>query len=189
MSREPDSYRSKDPERRAAQLANLPNLRGEATSTTWAPGDSPHLEHGARSERPQRSPEWSPAVEQAVADLEARVGNELRDDDGELLPWARPSVEAVALQRVAAWRVDRYAADKEARGTLKPADVDLASKVAERYHRALEREALTLRSRLEARGQAKSLAEAMAEDAELERRERELARREAAIEAREAGDA
>lgn len=169
-----------------ASLANLrPNPENlEPGAGAWQPGDAPHLEHGARSRRPQRSPEWSPAVERAVDDLEHRVGDELRDSAGELLPWARPSIEAVALQRVAAWRVERHVADLEARGRLKPADADLASKVAERYHRALEREALTLRSRLEASGQARTLAEQMADDADLERRERELARREAELDRR-----
>lgn len=176
---------SDKPERRARQLANLRPGAG-----AWKPGDSPNLEHGALTRSPQRSPEWSPAVEQAIADLEHRVGDELRDAAGALLPWALPSVEGVALQRVSAWRVERYCADREARGALKPADVDLASKVAERYHRALEREALTLRSRIEARGQALTLAEAMGHDAELEARERAVAAREAALEAREveAGD-
>lgn len=185
MSDELEPKRGRDGRR--MNPASLENLRPGAGA--WRPGDAPHLEHGARSRRPQRSPEWSPAVERAVADLERRVGDELRDDAGELLPWARPSVEAVALQRVAAWRVERHVADLEARGRLKPENVDLASKVAERYHRALEREALTLRSRLEARGQARTLAEEMARDAELERRELELARREAELERKEARDA
>lgn len=162
---------------------NPENLRPGAGA--WTGGEAPHLSHGARSRRPQRSPEWSPAVELAIADLEHRVGGELRDPAGDLEPWAMPSVEAVALQRVAALRVDRYVADREARGALKPADVDLASKVADRYHRALEREALTLRSRIDARGQAVDLAQAMAADADLERREAELERREAELERRE----
>ena len=128
---------------------------------------SPHLTHGARTHSPQRSPEWSPAVQSALGDLEQRVGAELRDGD-ELAPWAVPSVEAVALQRVAAWRVDRYVADKEARGTMRPEDLDLQSKIAERYHRALEREALTLRSRLEARASTFDLAQHWAAEADAE---------------------
>ena len=150
MPRDRGSYTSKDPARRAAQLANLPNLRGLPTSTSVQAGEARSLKHGARSRESQRSPEWSPAVREAIADLEQRVGQELRQEDGTLAPWAVPSVEAVALQRVAAMRVDRYLADAEARGGLTPGDVDTGSKVAERYHRALEREALTLRSRIEA---------------------------------------
>lgn len=177
---------SNEPESRQRQLANLQrhpdNLQPGAGA--WEPGTAPALKHGARSREPHRSVEWSPAVESAIADLQARVGAELCTADGGLAPWAVPSVEAVALQRVASVRVDRYVATLEARGKVKPADVDLASKVAERYHRALEREALTLSSRLEAHGQARSLAEDMARDAELERREEELARREAALEER-----
>jgi len=174
---------SDDPVKRTRQLANLRPGAGAGRL-----GEAPALRHGERTTSPQRSPEWSPAVTAAIADLEGRVGDELRDSNGELASWARPSVEAVALQRVSAWRVERYVADREARGALKPADVDLASKVAERYHRSLEREALTLRSRLEARGQALTLAEAMGHDAELEARERAVAAREAALDAREADD-
>jgi hypothetical protein len=168
---------------------SLANLRPGAGA--GREGEAPTLKHGARSRQPQRSPEWSPAVQAAAADLEARVGDELRDEDGELLAWAVPSVEAVAIQRVAAWRAERYVADLDAKGKLKPADVDLASRVGERYHRALEREALTLRSRLEAMTDVHGfdMARAMARDAELEEREAEVARREAALDDREAPDA
>lgn len=145
---------SHDPRKRANQLANLRPGAGAGRE-----GQAPALVHGARTVSPERSPEWSPAVERAIADLEQRVGAELRDDDGVLLRWALPSIEAVALQRVAAWRVERYVADRETRGKLRPADVDLASRVAERYHRALEREALTLRSRIEAKVQTFDLAQ------------------------------
>jgi hypothetical protein len=41
--------------RRPNSLANLPNLRGEATSVSWKPAATPHLESGRRSHRPQRS--------------------------------------------------------------------------------------------------------------------------------------
>ncbi|MDP9416806.1 MAG: hypothetical protein M3P48_03015, partial [Actinomycetota bacterium] len=124
---------------------------------------APHLEHGARTRAPQRSPEWSPAVLAAISDLEGRVGAELRGPDGELHPWAVPSVETVAIARVAVARAERFTADAEARGRLKMADLDTLSKVNERLHRALEREGLTLRSRLEAQGQAFDLARAMSE--------------------------
>ncbi len=145
-----------------ASLGNLPNLRGEPGAASWTPGTSPNLRHGARTRKPQASPEWSPAVREAVRDLEAAVGDELRDDaSGDLHAWARPSVEAVAIQRVACWRLDRFVADQEARGTLRPEHLDLASRVGERFHRSLEREALTLRSRLEARATGFDLAQAM----------------------------
>lgn len=148
------------PRRRYTKGHNLVhrNASGVTPGGAWRPGDAPALVHGARSRTPQRSPEWSPAVVLSIADLEDRVGAELRDGDGHLRAWAVPSVEAVALQRVACLRADRYVADLEARGKLKPDALDLASRVAERYHRALEREALTLRSRIEATGQAVDLA-------------------------------
>lgn len=133
-----------------ASRENLPNLKGLPTSTSVRPGQALALKRGAHSRNVKNAPEWSPAVREAITDLSTRVGHELRDEDGELAAWAVPSIEAVALQRVQAWRMDRYLADAETRGTLKPADVDLASKVAERYQRALEREALTLRSRIDA---------------------------------------
>jgi hypothetical protein len=147
---------------------SLANLRPNSDNLVpragaWRPGDAPHLEHGARTRSPERSPEWSPAVQAAISDLEARVGAELRDEAGGVHSWAVPSIEAVALQRVAAWRVDRYVADREATGRLKPEHVDMQSKITDRYHRALEREALTLRSRLEAGGQAFDLARYWAE--------------------------
>jgi len=155
---------SSDPILRAKQLANLPNLRGERTATTWKPGDAPHLEHGAKSRRPQASPEWSPAMALCVLDLEERVDGALRDERGELLSWAVPSVEAVAIQRIASVRMDRWIADQEAKGKLKPEHLDMASKVGARYHAALDREALTLRSRLEVKGAAFDLATHWAAD-------------------------
>lgn len=155
---------SNDPEKRARSLANLrPGVH------PWQKGEAPHLKHGARSRRPQKSPEWSPAIREAAADLEQRVGSELRDENGELHGWALPSIEALAIARVAAWRTDRFVADKEARGQLKGEDLDLSSRVGERYHKALEREALTLRSRLEARTQTFDLAQHWAEQDRLER--------------------
>lgn len=156
---------SSDPQLRANQLANL--LKGSESPGTWQPGDAPQLEHGARSRRPQASPEWSPSLSLTILDLEDRVDASLRDDAGELLPWALPSVEAVAIQRVACVRIDRYVAGREAKGQLKPEDLDLQSKIGERYHRSLEREAMTLRSRLDATAGATDLATALAALARL----------------------
>ena len=71
---------------------------------------------------------------------------------------ALPSVEAVAVQRVAAWRADRFVADLEARGRLTLEALDVASRVGARYHAALDKEALTLSARLAARRQSVDLA-------------------------------
>lgn len=152
-------------------LQNLPNLRGEAGAASWKPGDSPHLRHGARTRRPQGSPEWSPAVQAAIGDLEARVGDELRDESGELYAWALPSVEALAIARVAAWRIDRFVADRETRGLLAANDIELQSKIAARYHDGLAREALTLASRLQARATSFDLAQAMSALEDEEKRD------------------
>ena len=141
-----------------ASLANLQPGAGAGRV-----GQAPALRHGARSHSPQHSPEWSPAVELAAADLAGRVGAELRDDAGELQPWAVPSIEAVAVLRVALARVERWTADREARGKYEGADDERVASVSERYHRALEREALTLRSRIDARAQAVDLAQAMSD--------------------------
>ncbi len=103
---------SNDPAKREAQLRNLPNVRGESTSTTWQPGDAPHLVHGARGRASWNSPDWSPAVELAVVELERCVGVELNDERGDLAPWARPSVEAVAQQLVNMRRGERITADR-----------------------------------------------------------------------------
>lgn len=154
---------SDDPAKRARQLANLPNLRGEPTATTFAPGEAAALKHGSRSRQPQRSPDWSPAVTATAEDLAERVGSELRTEAGDLQPWAVPSVEAVALARVAAARGERHAADLEAKGKLTLEDLERQSKVTERYHRALEREALTLRSRLGAAATSLDVAQAMSD--------------------------
>jgi hypothetical protein len=102
-------------------------------------------------------------VHAAIGDLEGRVGAELRDAAGVVHPWAVPSLEACALQRVTAWRVDRYVAAQELKGALRPADLDLASRITERYHRSLEREALTLSSRLAAMGAGRTVAELMSD--------------------------
>src|SRR3954449_12453354 len=106
--------------------ASLANLRPGAGA--WQPGHAPHLSHGARSRQPQGSPERSPFVPATTAVLvqpagaqkceralestpaafsvqpagEQKCERALRDTTGELWPWAVPSVEAVALQRVAA---------------------------------------------------------------------------------------
>jgi hypothetical protein len=141
---------SDDPGLRARQLANL--KRGDNPAPA---GNGYAIVHGENTARPHAGPEWSPAVRDAMVDLESRVGGELRDAAGDVHAWARPSVEAVAIQRVACWRFDRYVADREARGLLTRDDLDGQSRVAERYHRALEREALTLRSRIEAAGLAR----------------------------------
>lgn len=146
-------------------LANLrPNPDNlEPGAGASKPGEARALKHGARTTTPQRSPAYSPAVMQAAADLAARVGDELRDEHGELLPWAVPSIEAVATLRVALARVERWTADREERGEYTPEDDERLAKVASSYHKALEKEALTLRSRLEARGSAMDLARAWAE--------------------------
>lgn len=39
--------------------------------------------------------EWSPAVERSITDLERRVGDELRDSNGELMAWALPPAPAI----------------------------------------------------------------------------------------------
>lgn len=168
--------RRSEPERRTggsvgnpASLANLrpnpANLIPGGTNPAGE-GNARALASGARTVRPQGSPEWSPAVALSMTDLAARVGDELRGPDGEPWPWAVPSIEAVAVLRVALARVERWAADREARGTYTGDDDERVAKIADRYHRALEREALTLRSRIEARAASVSLAQAMSAVAE-----------------------
>ncbi len=151
------SARGRHPNSRAnlrkGGAANLPE-----TAVAPAPaGNGRALQHGACTSTPQRSPEWSPAVELCVLDLQERVDISLRDETGALHPWALPSVEVVAIQRVASVRMDRWVANREAKGKLDPADLDTQSKIGERYHRALEREALTLRSRIDALGLAQQI--------------------------------
>jgi hypothetical protein len=114
---------------------SLENLR---RGVTRAPKGNGHaLRHGANTTGPQDSVDWDPAMSAAIDDLQQRVHASLRDQDGQLFPWAVPSVEAVAIQRVASVRMARYIATAEAKGSLTPKDLDLQSQVGERYHRAL----------------------------------------------------
>lgn len=152
-----------------ASLANLQPGAGAGRV-----GQAPALRHGARSHSPQRSPEWSPAVEQAARELSGQVPAELVDDAGELLPWARPSVESLAVLLVAMRRVERWTADREARGKYTGEDDERVAKVTRAYRAALSEEALTLQSRLAALGQALDVAVVMsqrtaADDAERKR--------------------
>jgi hypothetical protein len=142
---------SDDPAKRERQLANLRPVTENLVpgAGAWKPGDAPHLVHGARGRQSWSSADWSPAVELAITELERCVGVELKGEDGELEPWARPSIEAVAQQRVNMRRGERLAEDRAARGRLSMEDVERQSKVVDAYHRALEREALTLRSRID----------------------------------------
>jgi hypothetical protein len=129
-------------------------MRGEPSAASVRPGETLRLVHGARTTSPQRSPLWGPAVSDAIDDLAARVGDELRQEDGEVAPWAVPSIEAVAVLRVSVLRGERICAGLEERGKLTLDDTERHSKTTERYHRALEREALTLRSRVETAARA-----------------------------------
>lgn len=147
---------SSDPGKRAAQLANLranrQNLKPGAGAA--GPGNARGLKHGARSEKPHNSPDWSPAVSAAITDLHARLNEELFDEAGELLPWAAPSVEALAIAKVQAMRAERIVALKESKDQATVADVKLVADVGRAYHDSLAREELLISQRLRAQSAA-----------------------------------
>jgi hypothetical protein len=162
---------SKDPEMQKRQLANLrppPGSnaerrqkaglkRGKESSGTARPGDARALMHGARTRAPQRSVEWGPAVEAAILDLQPCIGEELRDEHGDVFVWAAPAVEALALSRLTAARMERWVADRCAKGIATGTDFVMATKVNERYEDALRAQAMTLPSRLAAHREAMAL--------------------------------
>jgi len=137
---------SRDPAKRAKQLANLPNLRGEPTAGSWRPGASPALEHGLRSRRP------GPAVLDPLArEIEDALAEDLpiKDANGDVPAADRFAVELAAI---ALLRVRRCSAflelhgDADERGNLRPAFLELG-KAVEHAARMLDRLGCSPRAR------------------------------------------
>lgn len=85
---------SNDPDKRARQLANLPNMRGELTATAWKPGEAPALKHGLRSRRPLPVGQLSAEVAEIVGALADAAP--VRDRNGSL-----PAADEVAIEQAA----------------------------------------------------------------------------------------
>lgn len=139
---------SRDPEKRAAQLANLPNLRGEPTSTTWRPGDSPALTNGLRSRAPAPT-----VVDPIVREIEAALlaAAPLRDASGEVPAVDRFAVELAALALLRVRRVHAYLATNgeiDAEGRLRTEIIEGARKAEETAGRMLDKLGMSPRSRV-----------------------------------------
>ena len=163
--------------RRFLRGHNLPNLNGEMPAGAWQPGAAPALRHGLRTRRPSADA-LDPALDAVLADLADVLPAPLLDPGtGEVAAWARETVWSLAVLKLIVVRCSRYLAQhghEDERGRLRP-EVDALGKAAQRYRSALSDEAMTLRSRIRAgldHAQTVSLAELMAQDHELERRER-----------------
>ena len=137
---------SRDPAKRAKQLANLPNLRGEPTAGSWRPGASPALEHGLRSRRP------GPAVlDPLLAEIEAALAEDLpiKDANGDVPAPDRSSGARGATRSRSAQRRSAFLAlhgDGDERGNLRPAFLELG-KAVEHAARMLDRLGCSPRAR------------------------------------------
>ena len=137
---------SEDPAKRAKQMANLPNLRGEAPAGAWKPGSSPNLKHGLRSRHPSADV-IDPVLDQVERDLETKVPD--RDADGDVPVWNREMLFSLAVAKLQVIRCSRYLAqhgETDGRGNLR-GEVEQLSRVNERYQRALDRMAMTITAR------------------------------------------
>lgn len=137
---------SEDPVKRQRQLANLPNVRGEAPAGAWRPGTAPNLKHGLRTRHPSADV-IDPVLDQVEADLEARVPD--RDADGQVPAWNREMLFSLAVAKLQVIRCSRFLAqhgETDGRGNLRP-EVEQLSRVNERYQRSLDRMAMTITSR------------------------------------------
>ena len=137
---------SDDPDKRARQLANLRPGAG-----AWQPGAAPNLKHGLRTRNPPVE-EVEPHLAAVLADLEPLVPDPLKDEAGDVLPWARESVWTLGVLKLGVVRCLRFLAqhgEQDERGRLRPENEQLGQATL-RYRRALAEEAMTLRSRLQA---------------------------------------
>jgi hypothetical protein len=134
--------------------------KGSESSGTARAGDARRLLHGQRARVPDNAPDREQTRWRAITDLAAEVerlegvlGAEFREEDGTICAWARPAVDAVAVQAHTLKRAVEQAENLRLRDSAKP-NWDGVSKIAERYHHALREEALTLSGRLAARESA-----------------------------------
>jgi hypothetical protein len=129
---------SSDPTKRARQLANLPNLRGEMPAGAWTAGASPALRHGLRTRRPARQI-LGPAYDELVDVLEDSVP--LRGADGQVLPGFAVAIEAAAVQLLQVRRCQAYLETHGAtddRGRFRPENEGL-ERASDRLLKALDR--------------------------------------------------
>jgi hypothetical protein len=136
---------SRDPDRRARQLANL-RRGGPANAGSFRPDQaSPVLKHGLRSRRPPRLL-LTETADEIVDALAATVP--LRAPDGDVMPQFLPAIEAAALllvqiRRAAAFLASHGATDQ--RGRFRPENEAL-TRTIEGFMRTLDRLGATPRS-------------------------------------------
>lgn len=151
---------------------SLANLRPGAGA--WRPGASPHLKHGLDTRRPSAEA-LDPALDAVIAELQPGLPAPLLDEAGEVAAWARETVWSLAVLKLIVLRASRYIAqhgEVDDRGRLRP-ELEGLRKATESYRRALDGEAMTLRSRLRAEldnTRRASVAQAMSEPDPVRRR-------------------
>lgn len=137
---------SDDPDKRARQLANLPNMRGEPPTNAWAPGASPALRHGLRSRAPSKV-----VLDPIVREIEASLAADLplKDADGSVPAADRFAVELAAIALLRVRRVSAYLdlqGDTDEQGNLRP-ELDGLGKAVENAARMLDRLGCSPRAR------------------------------------------
>lgn len=123
---------SKDPEKRARQLANLRPGAG-----AWKPGAAPNMKHGLRTRRPDRVL-LADAASEVIDALEAQVP--LKGADGLPLPEFTAAVEAAALQLVVIRRTLAFLHNhgwEDGRGRMRP-EVEGLERALNRLRRHLD---------------------------------------------------
>lgn len=124
---------SKDPDKRARQLANLRPGAG-----AWQPGSAPQLRHGLRTRKPPPLilQEFTDRIVEALEDAVP-----MRGPDGEIMPEFKAAVQAVALMALQIERCRAYLAvhdHEDERGRWRPENDALDRKLAA-YLKALDK--------------------------------------------------
>lgn len=137
---------SDDPEKRARQLANLPNMRGEPPANAWAPGASPALRHGLRSRAPSKI-----VLDPIVREIEDALAADLplKNGDGSVPAADRFAVELAAIALLRVRRVSAYLqlhGDTDEKGALRP-ELEGLGKAVEHAARMLDRLGCSPRAR------------------------------------------
>lgn len=137
---------SDDPDKRARQLANLPNMRGEPPANAWAPGASPALKHGLRSRAPSKI-----VLDPIVREIEEALAADLplKNADGSVPAADRFAVELAAIALLRVRRVAAYLelhGDTDAQDNLRR-EFEAEGKAIEHAARMLDRLGCSPRAR------------------------------------------
>jgi hypothetical protein len=137
---------SRDPDKRARQIANLPNMRGEASPSSWPSGATTHLKHGLRTRRPS-----SIVLDPIVRELEIALSEDvpLKDGTGNVPAPDRFAVELAAIALVRVRRCANYLelhGDADEHGRLRP-EFEQFGRAVEHAARMLDRLGCSPRAR------------------------------------------